>query len=752
MNAVFVGRRAEIAMFEKWMLATDRNIALVVGPPGIGKTELLHEFERVCDRHEGGKWIVVSAVVNANETSAAFLERLLDELFKVYKGTYIGRGPQDREKLKLLLKSIPKIGEYIASFVEDQKQPAWLRFRDLVNLIGNNLDATDRLVFLVDPKHEMQAGQDNDWLALAGELPGRVRIVIAQRPDDVLAGNPEAGMKLGRIPTQGSLGELSEGEVEDLYAKEMAVGRLKALAATWPEDARRDLAKAAFARYRGYPVAHGAVVNLLFQDTPADPIAEIKAWPQEVEALMEMLFQRLARQGEDLLNAALVLAVFSVPVPPEYWAKAAGKSTAWLTAALADPKFAMFVAKDQQGYTPYHSLFTERLDRHLDDLPETRKQLVEAAWAALGIESFEVPDDAKKYPAEFALLAAVPVAIQSDQERLFATLDLLTRVKARIGMLDSLISDVELIRSRDSANDAVAAACSLNLGGVLWIRGDFDAAEGMCRKSMEIYERLGLVEGMVAAYGNLGNVLQGRGDLHGAEAVYRKALEVNERLGRLEGMASVCCNLGVLLEIRGNLDGAEAMFRRALEVNEQLGRLEGMANTFGNLGNLLWRRGDLDGAEAMYRKSLAINEGLGHLGGIANQYGGLGIVLQSRGDLAGAGAMYHKSLEINEKLGRLVGMAKDFGNLGNVLKMGGDLVGAEAMYRNSLDISEKAGSLEGMAIQHNNLGVLLANRNDLEGARRCWKTARDLYARLGAMHNVERLDGWIRSLGSGGGN
>ncbi len=72
-------------------------------------------------------------------------------------------------------------------------------------------------------------------------------------------------------------------------------------------------------------------------------------------------------------------------------------------------------------------------------------------------------------------------------------------------------------------------------------------------------------------YGNLGIVLRTRGDFDGAEQMHRKALEIDEKLGRLEGMASDYGNLGNALRTRGDLDGAEQMYRKSLELAERLG-------------------------------------------------------------------------------------------------------------------------------------------------------------------------------------
>jgi len=94
-----------------------------------------------------------------------------------------------------------------------------------------------------------------------------------------------------------------------------------------------------------------------------------------------------------------------------------------------------------------------------------------------------------------------------------------------------------------------------------------------------------------------------RGDLDRGEAMHRKSLEIEEKLGRLEGMASQYGNLGLIYQTRGDLDQAEAMLRKSLEINEKLGRLEGMAIQYGNLGSVYEQRGDPAKARDLWTKA-----------------------------------------------------------------------------------------------------------------------------------------------------
>lgn len=236
------------------------------------------------------------------------------------------------------------------------------------------------------------------------------------------------------------------------------------------------------------------------------------------------------------------------------------------------------------------------------------------------------------------------------------------------------------------------------------------------------------------------------GDLDQAEQMHRKSLEIDEKLGRLEGVATSYGNLGLIYRTRGDLDRAEEMLRKSLEIHENLGRSEGMTRDYSNLGVISQAKGNLDRAEQMHRKSLEINEKLGLLEGMAIQFANLGLISQARGDLDGAEQMHRKSLEINEELGHFEGMAGDYGNLGAICQKRGDLDGAEQMYRKSLEIDEKLGNLEGMAIEYANLGLIPKKRGDVALARRLWTRSRDLFNRVGAADQVEQLQGWLDGL------
>ncbi len=658
-SPLFVGRDTEQDEFIEWMSSEPTpedhgRAALLIGPAGMGKSALLGKFEQLCIARRPKDWYVQRVLLNANESPSSFLARLLIDAHKLFKGKYLRSGPRDERILKGLLKAVPKLGSLLVHLVDEDKRPGWQRFIDYLEALSRTLQKSNgRFVLLIDPDRAMQEGQVDDWLTIAKRLPPHIRVVIAQRPDDVIASHAESKLCFITIPSSGSLPELDEDGVRKWYDYEFRIGRLKDEVPRWPADVRRTLPPAALAHYRGHPFAHDALIRLLLTDPVDDPVKAIAQWPPDLAALLDMLFRSLSIQGNERRQAAFALQVFSMSTPLQVWAKAAELSEDQLADALDDPRYAHFYVKTEDDvYAPFHLLFAERLERELERLPEMRVERADAAWRA--IEPHLDPEVlATSIPNEYALLAATSVAARfTDPARVLEAVDRVAFVKERLGHLDAAEADHLLVLTRyGGAHEGIRAIACCNLGNLLFMRGDLDGAEAMHRKSLRIDEKLGNVQGVAKQYGSLGNLLLTRGDLDGAEAMYRRALKINEKLGHDEGMASDYGNLGIVLRVRGDLEGAEAMQRKVLVSEEKLGSEEGMADAYGNLGNVLAARGDLDGAEAMHREALVIDKKLGNQKGMAEDYGNIGAVLERRGDLDGARDLRTKARDLFRKIG-----------------------------------------------------------------------------------------------------
>jgi tetratricopeptide (TPR) repeat protein len=163
----------------------------------------------------------------------------------------------------------------------------------------------------------------------------------------------------------------------------------------------------------------------------------------------------------------------------------------------------------------------------------------------------------------------------------------------------------------DEEEDTLSQAkCCADAGWYLLLGGEYTAAEGFLRRSLDIRENALGVEhpDTLTSVSHLGSVLSMQGKYDEAEAMHRRALEGREKVLRQEHpdtLTSVS-NLGIVLSRQGKYDNAEAMHQQALEGYEKaLGRGHPYTLTsVSQLGSVLESQGKYNKAEAMHRRAL----------------------------------------------------------------------------------------------------------------------------------------------------
>jgi tetratricopeptide (TPR) repeat protein len=693
LDGAFVGRKTELDQWESVLADPCGQTVLVVGQQGYGKTWLLDRMAQLARSHPNLKCGAVRYEMTETQSPAVIMAAMIDDAFEAGDTTpgLLGSSPRGREQWRAFL-NVFNIGDLVASLRRVPEKDTRKQLVSWLHRVAERVGEHGRAVFIIDPEKYMPAGSADDWRLVVEELPPQIKLVFAQRPDGRLVSNRDFLRldNLVRIPG-GDLDVLDEQAVDeliDLYAHETR---------HTPTALR-----AALAKYHGHPYAVHAALDLLREGTalnalPADPDGiAAEQWAKAS--------QKHGATGVKLLYA---YATLEVPVPDELVVSVADIESAEQTALLADPFLAGMLRTEGVGRRIYHSLLSDHVRAELDAKPTER-----AKYNRRAIDEYRrrLRNAKEKQTAPDALAA------------------------------ERLAPHVHAVDGPQAFIDCFINECTPPLLTI----GSFDAAIALSQRARSL-TRPGSVE-LAALLGNLGLIYRARGDLDGAERLFRKSLEINEKLGRLEGMANVYAGLGLVYKTRGDLDEAERLHRKALEIDEKLGRLEGLAITYGNLGLIYQTRGDLDEAERLHRRALEIEEKLGRLEGMARQYGNLGVIHGTRGDLDEAERLFRKALEINEKLGRLEGMGSQYGNLGLIYRMRGDLDEAERWNRKALEIEEKLGRLEGMASEYGNLGLIYRTRGDLGGARQLWTKARDLYARIGMPRMEAKHQGWIDGL------
>jgi len=159
-------------------------------------------------------------------------------------------------------------------------------------------------------------------------------------------------------------------------------------------------------------------------------------------------------------------------------------------------------------------------------------------------------------------------------------------------------------------------ACTIyhNMGGILFSKGDFAAAEPFGKKAWKISQQL-LGESDprtmtdAAAYAA---ILDGLGRYDECEAIYRCALAVFEKsFGPVHyEVAATLHNLGAVLVMQGKNLEAEESYRRALAIKERLldAGSPDVATTRSNLGSLLTLLGRRSESVPLLKNALAVFE------------------------------------------------------------------------------------------------------------------------------------------------
>ncbi|MBW8035338.1 MAG: tetratricopeptide repeat protein [Planctomycetes bacterium] len=771
---IFVGRHEELDQFKQVLERPDGEAVVVVGPAGMGKTWLINKMGAIAEKHPDLKCGWVRYEVTPTDGVDSTMSLMMDNAFEaaqVTEGAFSGT-ERGREQWRSLL-NIIKIGDLMKSLRRDPQRNTREQFLEKLNFISEKMPENGRAVFIVDPEKYMLKDSDQAWAIVVKGLPEKIKFVFAQRPEDVLV-DSEVFDELGNvvcIPENGKrLGVLDTEAVDELIGLSSSIigqsaGKLEPV----------------LRRYEGYPYALGGALKLL------EVGVKLEELPERPEPVMfaEKLWDKVCDNGDGAVELMQAYAVLEVGVPDDVVEKCSGLNSTTRKRLQNNKYLRGLLREDGEGWRIYHAIFADHI---LGQMGEEEKKKYHERAVAFYRGKLKKAEEEQVRPDELAAMRLPEhvLAAEGQEAFVYAFINECTKHLLNLGLFDTIIGlserGLEMIESGSSREAMLYGNLGIvyqmrgdlgkaeemhkksleinenrgrlegmandygNLGIVYQTRSDLDKAEEMYEKSLEINEKLGRLEGMASQYSNLGVVYQTRGELDKAEEMHKKSLEIDEKLGQLEGMAIQYGNLGVIYKTRGELDKAEEMHKKSLEIEEKLGRLEGMANQYGNLGNVYKARGDLDKAEEMYGKSLEINEKRGRLEGMANDYGNLGIVYKTRGELDKAEEMYKKSLAINKKLGRLEGMANQYANLGNVYLRRGELDKAEEMIKRSLEINEKLGRLEGMANGCANLGVVYERRGEVDKARQYWEKSRDIFVKMGAEHMAAKVQGWIDEL------
>jgi predicted ATPase len=729
---------ARVARQEKQM-----RIVTLIGPGGIGKSRILHEFLMELRTAGGIVPRVYRGSARLNQQSYGVFARLLRTRFGVVEGMDIEAAKaQVRAQVAQVLDD-RKVGDvcyFLGQFmdlpfhespltkavVDDALQARLLR-RAIVKKFIESDSAQGPVCLVFEDLHLA----DDDSLELlrylVENLSGTILLLCAARPDLMTRhedwfgfGKPRhVRLELRPLPEQEAvrvaralLAPCENGPPASLVdsAVSMAVGNpglLEQMVRIFHDQgvlAERD----ALGRDPVWKVDLEKVASVRLPMSVDDAVAaRISTLSSEERRVLE----HAAAMGSVFwLGGLVALGRMDRPVP-EYWTEAAAEDAAGVQTALA-----ALIERDYVLALP-DSAFADELEYVFKHNLEREKiaQLTSAA-------------SARRYHQTIADWLSQKEGVRSQEEYC-----------------------AMLARHLEKAG-------SLSRAGLTYLDAGDIARTGFAAKKAHEYYAKGLsllgdadARRRIDALHNHGDVLVLLGKTDEALAAFREMLELAFRLG-LRGKGGAAHNrIGRLHRDTGSLKLGAEHLQTALELFETASDERGIAACRDDIGKLLWTRGDYAEALTEMKQALEIRKRLGDRRSIALSLNNIGLVWTDHGRAAQAGEALDAALKIRREIGDLLGVVQSLNNLGKLAEDKNDNKKALELYREAYEVAKEIGERNRIAVVLTNMGETYQRIGQTEEAIRVLKQAEELCDELGDnLHLAEAKRGMAKAYLSQG--
>ncbi|WP_262379702.1 AfsR/SARP family transcriptional regulator [Nonomuraea sp. PA05] len=650
------------------------SIAVVVGPPGVGKTALaVHCAHAVRPGYPAGQ---LHLCLGGTDPSPADPAELLAEALRALGVAAAALPPTLRERSALyrsLLAERPML-----VFLDDAADTAQVRAllpgngcavlitsrRRITELPGALLLELDvlppgeaeRLLGRIIGPERLAADRQAalDILASCGHLPLAIRIAGAR-----LAGRP--GWPLAvfqrRLADESSrLDELRAGDLEVRGSLERSTGRLTGEAATafhalgllGPASVPGWVADAVLGRPRTEAVVDSLVDASLLRLAGTDALGQPR---YQLHGLMRAQARQHVEGEEGRRALARVVGG---------WTSAAGHAMTRLPTTL----FSLTPEEPVSWSLPGETLAQLTADP-LSWFEAERESLVEAVRLAAGTGL-----SASAWGLAGALVPYFDLHCLLDEWQLTHSLALDSARAAgdrrgEAAMLRGL-GQVCLYQDRyTEAGDMLRRACALfrelgdtrgeaisicGLGAVSQFSGDHLRALGSFRRALAMFLTIGDRGGEAYARQAIGRVHLSLRDVRQASRWLAEALRLARDLGDTHREGCVSMHLGRLHDMRAEAGEAMRFQGRALDIFERLGDRHCGAYAMQSLGGLQAANGERSEGSDRLQASLAIFQQLGDRSGEAAAFQTLGELYRSAGRTALASHYLHRAVELRREL------------------------------------------------------------------------------------------------------
>ena len=246
-----------------------------------------------------------------------------------------------------------------------------------------------------------------------------------------------------------------------------------------------------------------------------------------------------------------------------------------------------------------------------------------------------------------------------------------------------------------------------NLHGIRYsITQDYERAEDVFLKSIDILKEIGDNRNIASIYNNLGNLSNLRSEYLGAINYYTESLKTSEELKDYKLIASSLNNIGSIYRKLGNFSRALSYFKRGLSISESENDSISMVASYSNVGNIYMSISDNENALNYYENALEISQKLKNYSAVASLNGNIGSILYNLGQYELAMEKENKRLNFYEESEDKKGLTGALDAIGNIYWSLDSLDLAKEYYEKSIQISRQYSLRDQLSSSIYNLGLV----------------------------------------------